>query len=890
MSIQSYRKIIPTFFSDNMMEAYSYCKIISDESGIPYDYEILEINSKFEEVTGLQSHEIIGKRITEVVPDIRDGERDWVEFLSNVALNGNKKNFDFFCESTDKFYHGTAFSPQKGYFVALFVENSKENSEIEENEMLLHLIDGTIIELNENYICTKTITSNDELLFLPKDQIIGKGIRDIFPTVSENIISAIEKSAIKGEKEYFEYSSFESNEHKWFGVEVRYFQNKDRKKFVLKIRDITKQKLSELEILSSKEELNRYFKVNLDLLCIADTEGNFHHLNEEWSNLFGYSIEELKNKKICDFVHPEDIESTNEVVKKLKKQQKIANFVNRCKCKDGSYKYIEWKSHPYGDFIYAAARDITDKQQIENNRILYSKILSILNEPIDIDESLSKMLSEIKYHIGADAIGIRLRQKDDYPYIFQKGFSNEFLTKENTLKSRNVEDGICRNEDGSICLECTCGLVITGSTDPCNPLFTEYGSACTNNSFPFLEVPENEDPRYNPRNQCIHEGYASVAIIPIKIKNRIIGTLQLNGYSKGLFTSNDINLLEDIAANIGQSLQRKQIESQLKEVHKRLDAFLENTPLIVSEISLDGRYQYVNKFLCDLFDKSKDEIIGNKFEEMMPEETAKQFKQRMSEVSEKSSHLVVEDTISINGIQRTFRTVLFPLHDESMKIKSIGSIGEDITDHKKIKELEQNRLIVHEIHHRVKNNLQVISSLLNMQARLFKDDKKIQNVFSDSQNRIRSMSIAHENLYRSDSVASIEISEYITSLVNHIRQTYNSYDKSIETKLNLDQTYLNMDYIVPLGLILNEIITNSYKHAFVGTNTGIISVSFKELENIYQIIVSDNGIGIKQDLNCNHSNSLGMKIINLLSKQLSAEIELDNSNGTCYTIKINKND
>lgn len=96
MSIQSYRKIIPTFFSDNMMEAYSYCKIISDESGIPYDYEILEINSKFEEVTGLQSHEIIGKRITEVVPDIRDGERDWVEFLSNVALNGNKKTLTFF--------------------------------------------------------------------------------------------------------------------------------------------------------------------------------------------------------------------------------------------------------------------------------------------------------------------------------------------------------------------------------------------------------------------------------------------------------------------------------------------------------------------------------------------------------------------------------------------------------------------------------------------------------------------------------------------------------------------------------------------------------------------------------------------------------------------------
>lgn len=164
-----------------------------------------------------------------------------------------------------------------------------------------------------------------------------------------------------------------------------------------------------------------------------------------------------------------------------------------------------------------------------------------------------------------------------------------------------------------------------------------------------------------------------------------------------------------------------------------------------------------------------------------------------------------------------------------------------------------------------------------MQARLFKNQDSIKNAFIDSQNRIRSMSLAHEKLYSTNNVASIEISDYVSSLVNHISQIYYSYDKSIKINLDLDNVYLGMDATIPLGLIINEIVTNSYKHAFVNRAEGHISISFKELDDFYELIVEDNGTGIPENFDYDQSKSLGFKIINLLVEQLHANINIDTS-------------
>ena len=113
------------------------------------------------------------------------------------------------------------------------------------------------------------------------------------------------------------------------------------------------------------EELERFFSVNLDLLCIADTSGNFLKLNKAWEDILGYSVEELMEQRFLDFVHPDDIEATLQQMQILTEQDTVLNFVNRYRRKDGSYRYIEWRSHPYGSTIYAAARDITEHVETE---------------------------------------------------------------------------------------------------------------------------------------------------------------------------------------------------------------------------------------------------------------------------------------------------------------------------------------------------------------------------------------------------------------------------------------------------------------------------------------------------------------------------------------------
>jgi hypothetical protein len=197
----------------------------------------------------------------------------------------------------------------------------------------------------------------------------------------------------------------------------------------------------------------------------------------------------------------------------------------------------------------------------------------------------------LKTRTGVDAVGLRLQEGEDFPYFAQDGFSKDFLLTENTLIECGKDGGVCRDEGGNVKLECTCGLVISGKTDPSNPLFTQGGSCWTNDSFLLLDLPSDQDPRLHPRNNCIHQGYASVALIPVRIqdkmysretcnrhgfssiaqmpvrtRDRIVGLIQLNAKHKNRFTLEAIEILEGIAAHIGSALTRKRVEAEREEL------------------------------------------------------------------------------------------------------------------------------------------------------------------------------------------------------------------------------------------------------------------------------------------------------------------------------------
>lgn len=222
------------------------------------------------------------------------------------------------------------------------------------------------------------------------------------------------------------------------------------------------------------------------------------------------------------------------------------------------------------------------------------------------------------------------------------------------------------------------------------------------------------------------------------------------------------------------------------------------------------------------------------------------------------------------------------LEETNVKLKK------EIAAHRKAKKelkdsLNEKDILVKEIHHRVKNNLMIISSLLNLQSHYLTDEKSL-NIFKESENRAKSMALIHERLYSNKDMRKIEFDEYLSTLATELFESY-SLDPDIKLNLKLDKAMLDVNTAIPLALIVNELITNSFKHAFL-EGKGELSIKFRRLpgEDEYELIVKDDGPGFPEDLDFRKADSLGMQLVNNLIKQLNGTVNLDRSQGTKFTI------
>jgi PAS domain S-box-containing protein len=225
-------------------------------------------------------------------------------------------------------------------------------------------------------------------------------------------------------------------------------------------------------------------------------------------------------------------------------------------------------------------------------------------------------------------------------------------------------------------------------------------------------------------------------------------------------------------------------------------------------------------------------------------------------------------------------------------IRMIG-INLDISDRKQaeteIKEsLREKEVLLQEIHHRVKNNLQVISSLLDLQSQRLKDTATLE-MFQESQNRIKLMALVHETLYKSKDFAKINFSEYVQNLASYLFRAYKVEASNIALELNLDEVHLKLDQAIPCGLIISELVSNSLKYAFPNQTNGNICIITKSDKNKhFKIIVMDNGVGFPIDLNFHSLNSLGLQLVNVLIEQIEGTLEIDTSRGTKFTISFSE--
>lgn len=240
-----------------------------------------------------------------------------------------------------------------------------------------------------------------------------------------------------------------------------------------------------------------------------------------------------------------------------------------------------------------------------------------------------------------------------------------------------------------------------------------------------------------------------------------------------------------------------------------------------------------------------------------------------------------------DGTYRWFSWTATPFAEEQI----IYAVAHDVTEQKRvaaeiIASLEEKDVLLKEIHHRVKNNLQVISSLLQLQSGYIKDRKTLET-FRESQNRIRSMAMIHEKLYQTESLARIDFEEYATSLTSMLIRSY-ATTSGIRLQTNIEKVDLNLDTAVPIGLITNELLSNAMKYAFPDGREGIVTVALKQRgEGSYELTISDNGIGLPEDLQVEKAKSLGLRLVRILTGQIGGTLEFTSSGGgTIFTVNF----
>ena len=266
----------------------------------------------------------------------------------------------------------------------------------------------------------------------------------------------------------------------------------------------------------------------------------------------------------------------------------------------------------------------------------------------------------------------------------------------------------------------------------------------------------------------------------------------------------------------------------------------------------------------------------------------------MGEKDEKINELILQNKIiqmEVNGSKKQKRYFVAGLSLSAIILSLLAILlYQRIKNNKTLKEknlvisrnLEEKEMLIKEIHHRVKNNLQLISSLLSLQSRTITDNVAA-SALEEGQNRVLAMALIHQNLYKDNISSGMEVKEYVTQLTEKLLNTYQIHHDKIKLVLDIDNIALDVSTLVPLGLIINELITNAIKYAFKEGKFGELKVSFKQLDTHLLLSVIDNGEGINEDIT---KKGFGMRLIEILSKKLEADLKIFNNSGTTVQLEI----
>ncbi|MDH5386538.1 MAG: PAS domain S-box protein, partial [Candidatus Aminicenantes bacterium] len=336
--------------------------------------------------------------------------------------------------------------------------------------------------------------------------------------------------------------------------------------------------------------------------------------------------------------------------------------------------------------------------------------------------------------------------------------------------------------------------------------------------------------------------------------------------------------------------ERKQAEEALRESEKKFRSLVENANDAIYIITHEG-FQYINSAFEQLTGYTSKEVCKKTFNfwSIIHPDDVKMIRER-EEARREGKEVPSRYEFRIlakDGITKIVEPATVNIGEKG-EAKVMG-ILRDVTERKHAEEkvkasLREKEVLLREIHHRVKNNMQIISSLLRLQSRLIKDSRMVE-MFKESQNRIRSMALIHEKLYQTEDLSRINFAEYIRSLTVHLFHTYRVNPNIVKMNTEVEEVYLDINRAIPCGLVINELVSNALKHAFPDSKKGEIHIKlYSNKRNKTNLTVSDDGVGLPENINIHEPETLGLQLVNDLVKQVEGKIRLERTKGTTFHI------
>lgn len=365
---------------------YAYHKIICDKQGNPCDYEFLEINDSFAKITRLKASEIVGKKISEILPEIKKDEFDWIKLYGEIAIHGGEKEFEQYSQILKRWYRVKVYSPQEYCLITIFIDITTEMRGLEEKTTILTTLNDIVFELDKDYRLNNIIASNDNYLFIPREKIIGRTIKELFSEeLTKIFISSFEKALVSGKKESIIYKSTLQNNEQWLKAEIKHTEFGGNKKYIVSISNITEQKKLEDNLLKKTQDLLRIERERLENILKGTNVGTWEWdietgkivFNERLAEILGYKVNELSPSKVetlQSLIHHEDLKKSEIQLKKIfSKEIDYYDIELRMKHKNGSWVWIQdrgkvtsWNSEGKPLLMRGTHNDITNHKQVEN--------------------------------------------------------------------------------------------------------------------------------------------------------------------------------------------------------------------------------------------------------------------------------------------------------------------------------------------------------------------------------------------------------------------------------------------------------------------------------------------------------------------------------------------